>query len=64
VVKNLRYVLLKKPEHLSEKQQAHLKFLTEENSWLYSAYLLKEGLRLAVKAGANEISESLKKWMA
>jgi len=63
-VKNLRYALLKNPEHLSENQQAQLKFLTAANPRLYRAYLLKEGLRLALKAGADEISMALKKWMA
>ena len=63
-VKNLRYVLLKNPENLSENQQAQLKFLTEANPRLYRAYLLKEASRLALKAGADEISEALTMWMA
>ena len=63
-VKNLRYVLLKNPEHLSENQQAQLEFLTEANPRLYRAYLLKEGLRLALKAGADEIADSLTRWMS
>ena len=63
-VKNLRYVLLKNPEHLSENQRAQLQFLTEANPRLYRAYLLKEGLRLALKAGADEIADSLTHWMS
>ena len=63
-VKNLRYVLLKNPEHLSDNQRAQLQFLTEANPRLYRAYLLKEGLRLALKAGPEEIAEALTKWMA
>jgi transposase len=63
-MKNLRYVLLKNPENLSENQQTQLKFLTQANPRLYRAYLLKEGLRLALKAGADEIEYALNKWMA
>ena len=63
-VKNLRYVLLKNPENLSENQQAQLEFLTQANPRLYRAYLLKEGLRLALTAGADGIEYALNKWMA
>ena len=63
-VKNLRYALLKNPEHLSENQQAQLQFLTKANPTLYRAYLLKEDLRLALKAGPDEIAGALTKWMA
>ena len=62
--KNLRYVLLKNPEHLSDNQRAQLQFLMEANPGLYRAYLLKEGLRLALKAGPEEIADALHKWMA
>ena len=64
MVKNLRYALLKNPEHLSENQQAQLQFLTRANPKLYRAYLLKENLRLALKADPDEISVALTKWMA
>ena len=63
-VKNIRYALLKNPEHLSENQQAQLQFLTKANPKLYRAYLLKENLRLALKAGPDEIAGALTKWMA
>ena len=63
-VKNIRYALLKNPEHLSENQQAQLQFLTKANPKLYRAYLLKENLRLALKAGPDEIANALSKWMA
>lgn len=63
-MKNLRYVLLKNPENLSENQKAQLEFLTQANPRLYRAYLLKEGLRLALKAGPDGIADALKKWMA
>ena len=61
VVKNLRYVLLKNPERLSDNQRAQPQFLTEANPRLYRAYLLKEGLRLALKAGSEEIVDALTK---
>ena len=57
-MKNLRYVLLKNPENLSANQKDQLKFLTKANPRLYRAYLLKEGLRLALKAGSDESSEA------
>ena len=63
-IKNAKYALLKNPEHLSENQKSQLAFLTEANPVLYRAYLLKENLRLAIKAGVDEISMVLHKWMA
>ena len=63
-LKNLRYALLKNPENLSENQRTQLQFLTKANPKLYRAYLLKENLRLALKAGPDEIAEALTKWMA
>ena len=56
--------LPKNPENLSENQQTQLQFLTKANPKLYRAYLLKENLRLALKAGPDEIAEALTKWMA
>lgn len=55
MLKNLRYALLNNPEHLSENQRAQLQFLTNVNPKLYCAYLLKWYLRLALKAGPEEI---------
>ena len=63
-VKNLRYVLLKNQNDLSDNQKAQLQFLTKANPRLYRAYLLKEGLRLALKAGPDEITSAVTKWMA
>lgn len=62
-VKSLQYVLLRNLEDFSNSQSAQLKFLTEENLRLYRAYLLKESLRLAIKTGPEEITESRSKWM-
>ena len=63
-IKKIKYALLKNPENLSENQKAQLTFLTEANPLLYRAYLLKENLRLAIKAGVDEISAILQKWMS
>ena len=41
-----------------------LQFLTKANPTLYRAYLLKENLRLALKAGPDEIAGALTKWLA
>ena len=49
------------PENLSENQHTQLQFLTKANPKLYRAYLLKENLRLALKAGPDEIAEALTK---
>lgn len=63
-IKNIKYALLKNPENLSENQKTQLIFLIESNPVLYRAYLLKENLRLAIKAGVDEISKILQKWMS
>lgn len=63
-IKNLRYVLLKNPNKLSEAQHAQLTFLTHANPRLYRAYLLKEGLRLALKNDEENIGPALKTWMS
>jgi transposase len=62
-LKYSRYALLKNPENLSDAQQTQLHFLTKANPKLYRAYLLKENLRLALKAGPLEIVAALEKWM-
>ncbi len=62
-LKNARYALLKNPENLSDAQKTQLEFLSKANPRLYRAYLLKEDLRLALKAGSDEIAALLRKWM-
>lgn len=63
-IKNCRYALLKNPENLSERQKEQLGFLVEANPRLFRAYLLKEQLRLALKATPDKIVEELTSWMA
>lgn len=61
-VKGLRYPLLKNPEDLTERQAADLELAAISNPRLYRAYLLKEGLRLALKAPAEEIRDAVQEW--
>ena len=63
-IKATRYALLKNPQDLTEHQEEQLKFLTTANPRLYRAYLLKEDLRLALKAGYESVCELLRKWMS
>lgn len=62
-IKNCRYALLKNPENLTDGHKAQLAFLTKANPKLYRVYLPKEALRLALKAGPDEIAAALTKWM-
>lgn len=63
-IKGLRYVLLKNPEHLTEGQRNQLNLLIDANPKMYRSYLLKEGLRLAITSGADEIETALDKWLS
>ncbi|QUC05024.1 transposase [Atopobium sp. oral taxon 416] len=51
----------KNPESLTERQKAALQLTTILQLQLHRAYLLKEGLRLALKLPANEIREGIGK---
>lgn len=61
-VKGLRYPLLKNPESLTERQKAALEMAAISQPRLHRAYLLKEGLRLALKLPADEIREGIEEW--
>ena len=61
-VKGLRYPLLKNPEDLTERQAADLELAATSSPRLYRAYLLKEGLRLALKLPADQIREGVEAW--
>ena len=61
-VKGLRYPLLKNPEGLTERQAADLEMAAISNPKLYRAYLLKEGLRLALKLPADQIRDAVEAW--
>ena len=61
-VRGLRYPLLKNPEDLTERQAADLEMAAISNPRLYRAYLLKEGLRLALKLPAGQIRGAVEEW--
>lgn len=61
-VKGLRYPLLKNPEDLTARQRADLELAAASNPRLYRAYLLKEGLRLALKLPADQIRDAVEAW--
>lgn len=61
-VKGLCYPLLKNPEDLTERQAADLELAAISNPRPYRAYLLKEGLRLALKLPADQIREGVEAW--
>lgn len=61
-VKGLRCPLLKSPEGLTERQAADLEMAAIPNPRLYRAYLLKEGLRLALKLPADQIRDAVEAW--
>lgn len=63
-IKNSKYALLKNPDNLSNKQQEQISFLMKTSPVLYRAYLLKENLRLLLKAEPDEIEALLDKWLA
>ena len=58
----VRYSLWKNPENLTERQQAKLEWLAVNDTRLYRAYLLKEGLRLVFKLPAHEAPDALDAW--
>jgi transposase len=49
---------------LTERQKAALQLTAILQPRLHRAYLLKEGIRLALKLPANEIREGIEKWGA
>jgi transposase len=59
-----KYALLKNPENLTANQQDQLELLEKANPVLYRAYLLKEGLRLALKNGIETIESALGAWLS
>lgn len=63
-LKDSRFALWKKPEDLTERQQAKLAHIQATNRPLYKAYLLKEQLRQVFAAGGEERIELLDAWLA
>lgn len=61
-LKRARFALWKNPEDLTEGQQAQLAFIAAAHPLLHRAYLLKEGLRMALKQG-RQTREALWDWV-
>ena len=62
-LKKARWALWKRPEDLTERQRAQLEFIAKAHPVLHRAYLLKEGLRLALKSGPDT-PEALWDWVS
>lgn len=63
-LKRARYALWKNPENLSTAQQAKLAWIEKTQPVLYRAWLLKEGLRTALKLPGNEGKYALSRWLS
>ena len=62
-LKGARWALWKRPERLSERQQAKLATIEHVNRRLYRGYLLKEQLRLVFHSSPDEAVELLEAWL-
>jgi transposase len=63
-LKGARYALWKNPENLTEKQAVKLAWIGKTSPYLYRAYLLKEGLRLAFQLGGEEGRHAIRRWQS
>jgi transposase len=62
-LKQTRWAVLKRPEHLSDRQADTLTLLQHENQRLYQAYLLKEQLRAIYQAAPASTAALLDNWL-
>jgi len=63
-LKGARFALWKKPEKLTDRQQAKLAWIATLNAPIYRAYLLKEQLRAVYHADSvNDALELLDRWL-
>jgi transposase len=62
-LKRARYALWKNPEHLSTRQRHQLEWIQTTDPRLWRAYLLKEGLRYALKLKDDEARIALDRWL-
>ena len=60
----VRYSLWKNPENLTDHQQARLEWLAVNDTRLYRAYLLKEGLRWVFKVKGQAGKDALDRWIS
>jgi transposase len=63
-LRRVRYPLWKNPENLTGHQQAKLAWIEKTHPILWRAYLLKEGLRTALKLHGPEARYALSRWLA
>ncbi len=63
-LKRARYPLWKNPENLTSRQQAKLAWIEKTHPYLYRAYLLKEGLRVAFQLKGEEGKYALARWLS
>lgn len=63
-LKNARFALWKRPEHLTEAQHGKLSSIQRLNRPLWRAYLLKEQLRFIVQTKGREAVAMLDPWLA
>jgi transposase len=62
-LKGARFALWKKPENLTERQQAKLASIAKLNTPIYRAYLLKEQLRAIYHASYDDALTLLDDWL-
>jgi transposase len=63
-LKGSRYALWRNPEDLTRRQEAKLAWIAKVNTRLYRAYLMKEQLRLAIRAKGVLALTMLEAWLA
>jgi transposase len=63
-LKRARYTLWKNPGNLTSRQQAKLAWIEKTHPYLYRAYLLKEGLRVAFQLKGEEGKYALARWLS
>ncbi len=63
-LRRARYPLWKNPDNLTGRQQAKLAWIAKTHPLLYRAYLLKEGLRTALKLKGEQADYALSRWLA
>ena len=61
-LKGCRFALWKNPEDLTARQEAKLAWIAKANGKLYRAYLLKEQLRIAIRAKGDLGLSLLERW--
>lgn len=62
--KNIRYVLWKNPDNLTDHQHAKIAWIAKTDPRLYRAYLLKEALRHVFKVKGPEGKHALDRWLS